>query len=200
MSSRMWLSASVLAVGVAAGLPSGRGRRFEAGGLLLRDAQDPGGRSGPRPGPGLAGGRRQDGRRHAPPSRDLGRGPKRSWSASARRWPWAAPTGRLLTEARDLAAAAPGEAPPLRDAKRPPTAPAGPVLRQGALSGKRVYEEALDALKAAVPEQVVDPAGYYFHKAVAEHALVMKREASTSIARLLDDVSDAPEPPRWSPP
>ena len=45
-----------------------------------------------------------------------------------------------------------------------------------------------------MPEQVVDPAGYYFHKAVAEHALVMKREASTSIARLLDDVSDAPEP------
>src|SRR5262249_10638696 len=62
-----------------------------------------------------------------------------------------------------------------------------------ALSGKRVYEEALEALKAAVPEQVVDPAAYYFHKAVTEHALIQKREATGSIARLLDDVADCPE-------
>ena len=51
----------------------------------------------------------------------------------------------------------------------------------------------LDALKAAVPEQVVDPAAYYFHKAVAEHALVQKKDAVYSISRLLDDVTEAPE-------
>ena len=43
------------------------------------------------------------------------------------------------------------------------------------------------------PEQVVDPASYYFHKAVAEHAMGQKLEAGSSIARLLDDVTDAPE-------
>ncbi|HEX4590968.1 MAG TPA: hypothetical protein VH120_13615, partial [Gemmataceae bacterium] len=62
-----------------------------------------------------------------------------------------------------------------------------------ALSGKRVYEEALEALKTAVPEQVADPAGYYFHKAVAEHALMQKKEAAHSLARLIDDVADCPE-------
>src|SRR5205085_10416843 len=47
--------------------------------------------------------------------------------------------------------------------------------------------------RAAVPEQGVDPAAYYFHKAVAEHALVQKKEATTSLARLLDDVAECPE-------
>src|SRR5207244_8319655 len=32
-----------------------------------------------------------------------------------------------------------------------------------------------------------------FHKAVAEHSLTRSREASNTIVRLLDDVSDAPE-------
>lgn len=102
---------------------------------------------------------------------------------------------RLLAEARDPVAAAPKELPAfLRDAK------AAPFLRNNlalayakALSGKRVYEEALEALRAAVPEQVVDPAAFYFHKAVAEHAMVQKKDAVYSIARLLDDVSDTPE-------
>lgn len=62
-----------------------------------------------------------------------------------------------------------------------------------ALSGKRVYEEALDALKSVQPEQVVDPASYYFYKAVSEHALIQKEQAVASIVRLLDDVADAPD-------
>jgi hypothetical protein len=102
---------------------------------------------------------------------------------------------KLLTDARDPAASAPKEVPPLlRDAKLPPFYRSNLALAYAkALAGKRVYEEALDALKTAVPEQVVDPAAYYFHKAVAEHALIQKKEASNSIARLLDDVADAPE-------
>jgi hypothetical protein len=106
-----------------------------------------------------------------------------------------ADAGKLLADARDPAAPAPKEVPALlRDAKRPIFYRSNLALAYAkALSAKRVYEEALDALKAAVPEQVVDPAAYYFHKAVAEHALVQKKEASTSIARLLDDVADCPE-------
>ncbi|HEX4592436.1 MAG TPA: hypothetical protein VH120_21075 [Gemmataceae bacterium] len=102
---------------------------------------------------------------------------------------------RLLGEARDPAAPAPKEVPVLlRDAGLPPFYRNNLALAYAkALSGKRVYEEALDALRAAVPEQTVDPAAYYFHKAVAEHALIQKKDAAQSIARLLDDVADCPE-------
>jgi hypothetical protein len=102
---------------------------------------------------------------------------------------------KLLAEARDPAAPAPKEVPALlRDAKLSAFFRNNLALAYAkALSGKRVYEEALDALRAAVPEQVVDPAAYYFHKAVAEHALIQKKESVHSIARLLDDVADCPE-------
>jgi hypothetical protein len=60
-------------------------------------------------------------------------------------------------------------------------------------SSRRVYEEALEVLDAVKPEQVVDPATLLFHKAVAEHSLTRSREATNTIMRLLDDVSDAPE-------
>lgn len=62
-----------------------------------------------------------------------------------------------------------------------------------ALAGKRVYEEALDALKAVSPEECVDPATFYFYKAVAEHALIQREPAVASIVRLLDDVADTPD-------
>jgi len=62
-----------------------------------------------------------------------------------------------------------------------------------ALAGKRVYEEALAALKAVQPEQVVEPATYYFYRAVAEHALIKRDDATTSIVRLIEDVNDAPD-------
>src|SRR5262249_24433060 len=38
-----------------------------------------------------------------------------------------------------------------------------------------------------------DPSAYYFHKAVCEHALMLKDQAELSIDRLLVDVVDAPE-------
>jgi tetratricopeptide (TPR) repeat protein len=62
-----------------------------------------------------------------------------------------------------------------------------------ALAAKRVYEEALDALKVVPPEQAVDPSAYFFYRAVAEHALILREPATASITRLLDDVADAPD-------
>jgi hypothetical protein len=62
-----------------------------------------------------------------------------------------------------------------------------------ALSNRRIYEEALDTLKAVKAEDVADPSAYLFHRAVAEFAMLQKREAQRSIGRLLDDVADAPE-------
>jgi len=61
------------------------------------------------------------------------------------------------------------------------------------LSGKRVFEEALDALKSVTPEECVDPATFFFYKAVAEHSLMQREQATGSIVRLLDDVADAPD-------
>jgi hypothetical protein len=62
-----------------------------------------------------------------------------------------------------------------------------------ALTNGRVYEESLDALKDIKAEQTVDPSVYFFHRAVAEHALMKKDDAMRSIVRLLDDVADAPD-------
>ena len=61
------------------------------------------------------------------------------------------------------------------------------------LTKGRVYEESLSALSSVKAEQTVDPAAYYFHRAVAEHALIKKDDAMRSIVRLMDDVSDAPD-------
>jgi len=62
-----------------------------------------------------------------------------------------------------------------------------------ALANRKVYEDALDALRLVKADQVVDPAAYFFHRAVCEHGLMMQPEATDTIARLLDDVTDVPE-------
>jgi len=102
---------------------------------------------------------------------------------------------KALADARDQTAPAPTELPAILKAGKK-----ADFLRDNltlawakALSNKRIYEEALDALKTVKPETVVDPASYFFHRAVAEHALMLKKEADESIGRLLDDVVDAPE-------
>ncbi len=102
---------------------------------------------------------------------------------------------KILAEARDPAIPAPTELPTLlKDSKVEPFVRSNLALVYSrSLASKRVYEEALEALKSATPETVCDPAAYYFHKAVAEHALVQKNAALQSIARLIDDVADAPE-------
>jgi len=64
-----------------------------------------------------------------------------------------------------------------------------------ALAGKRVYEEAVLAAKSASvkAEEIVEPASFYFFKAVAEFSRIKKDDATASIVRLLDDVADAPD-------
>jgi hypothetical protein len=102
---------------------------------------------------------------------------------------------RLLAEAHDPAAPAPTKIPAvLKDTKNSAFFRANLTLAYGrALSNRRVHEEALDALKTVRPEQVVDPAAYLFHRSVAEHALLIKTDATKSISRLLDDCSASPE-------
>ncbi len=103
---------------------------------------------------------------------------------------------RLLEEVRDPSnKPAPADAPAiLKDSKRPTFYRANLGLAYGkALSNRRVYEEALGTLRSVKVEQVVDPSAYLFHRAVAEHALMLKNEANQSIIRLLDDAIDAPD-------
>jgi hypothetical protein len=102
---------------------------------------------------------------------------------------------RLLADAADPTATPPTSVPAiLKDTKKPVFFRANLTLAYAkVLSGKRVFEEALDALKTVKVEQVVDPGAFLFYKAVAEHALIRREEASRTILRLLDDVTDAPE-------
>lgn len=102
---------------------------------------------------------------------------------------------KLLTAARDSSKSAPTAAPEaLKDSKLPVFYRANLALAFAkALSNRRVYEEALETLKAVKPEQVVDPATYLFHRAVAEHALLLKEQANRTILRLLDDAVDVPD-------
>ncbi|MFN4260339.1 MAG: hypothetical protein ACK4RK_13665 [Gemmataceae bacterium] len=102
---------------------------------------------------------------------------------------------KLLAEARDPYAPAPMEVPSLlRDTKQPMFYRANLTLAYAkCLSQRRVYEEALDALQTIQPEQVVDPGAFFFHKSVAEYSMLKKDDATQSIVRLLDDVTDAPD-------
>jgi hypothetical protein len=101
----------------------------------------------------------------------------------------------MLTSARDDSYAAPTTVPKiLEDTTHSGFFRANLALAYAkALSNRKVYEESLSALKKFKPEQVVDPGTYLFHRAVAEHAMLLKNEATQSISRLLDDVPDAPE-------
>ncbi len=101
----------------------------------------------------------------------------------------------ILTAARDATQPAPTALPAaVKDAKQSAFYRANLGLAYArALSNRRIHEEALDALKSVRPENVVDPAAYFFHKAVAEHALLQKEEAGRTILRLLDETPDAPE-------
>src|SRR5262249_31107825 len=106
-----------------------------------------------------------------------------------------AQAAKLLAEARDADAPAPTEVPAvLKDKKRPAFFRGNLALAYGkALVGRKVYEEALEALSVVKPDEVVDPAAYLFHKAVCEHALMLKDRADGSIDRLLVDVVESPE-------
>jgi hypothetical protein len=102
---------------------------------------------------------------------------------------------KLLADARDPKASAPTDVPELlRDTKVNPFLRANLALAYAkSLANRRIYEESLESLKAVKAEQVCDPGQYLFLKAVAEHSLIMRKEAYETISRLLDDVPDAPD-------
>jgi len=102
---------------------------------------------------------------------------------------------QLLTDAANPDLPAPVQVPDLiKDTKLPVFFRANlAVAYAKALTSRKVYEESLEALKTVKAEQVVDPAAYYFHKAVCEHGMLIKGEAGKTITHLMDDVPDAPE-------
>jgi len=102
---------------------------------------------------------------------------------------------KLLADARDAAIPAPTKVPEiLRNEKASAFFRANLGLAYArALSNRRVHEEALEVLKTFKADQVVEPAAYLFHRAVAEHALLNKSEASKTIIRLLEDAVSSPE-------
>jgi hypothetical protein len=106
-----------------------------------------------------------------------------------------ADAAKLLKEVNDVTTNVPKVVPALlTDKSKPAFYRANlSLLFAKAISSRRVYEEALEALKSVKPEDVVDPSAYFFHKAVAEYALIQKDPACQSIIRLLDDVVDAPD-------
>jgi hypothetical protein len=106
-----------------------------------------------------------------------------------------ADAAKLLDQAADADTPAPTEVPAiLKDAKRPTFFRANLGLAYAkALSSRRVYEEALDVLRQVKPDQVVDPGAYFFHRALAEHALLLKDDAFRSITAVIEDVGDAPD-------
>jgi hypothetical protein len=101
----------------------------------------------------------------------------------------------LLAEARDSDKPAPTSVPAiLKDTKKAAFYRSNLALAYGkALTLRKVYEEALDTFALLKPEETVDPSAFFFHKAICEHALMLKEKADSSIDRLLVDVSDAPE-------
>ena len=101
----------------------------------------------------------------------------------------------LMAEARAPGVAPSSEVPALlKDAKLDPFVRSNLAAAYAkSLAGRRVYEESVAAAKLAAPEQLIDPASYFFYRAVAEHALIQREPAVTSIVRLLDDVADAPD-------
>jgi len=58
---------------------------------------------------------------------------------------------------------------------------------------RKLFEEGYEVLKVLRPEQMVDPASYYFYKAVCENKLRKKADGLASIHRLLHSVPNSPE-------
>ena len=100
-----------------------------------------------------------------------------------------------LAVARAADGAAPAAIPAvLRDAKQDPFFRTNLAVAFAKAAGTRkAYEEALEALNAVPPEPAVEPAAYFFFKAVAEHALVKKDVAAGSLLKLLGEVADVPD-------
>ncbi len=60
------------------------------------------------------------------------------------------------------------------------------------LALQQLYDEALQQFRHIDPEQVIDPAGYYFYLAVAHHGLAHKKEGLQALDALLAEVDQLP--------
>jgi hypothetical protein len=101
---------------------------------------------------------------------------------------------KLLAEARNADTPAPTAVPAVLKNSKNAFFRANLALAYAkALTIRKVYEEALDSFASVKPEDVIDPSAYFFHKAVCEHALMLKDQADSTIDRLLVDVTDAPD-------
>lgn len=102
---------------------------------------------------------------------------------------------KLLAEVRDPKGPAPTNVPTiLKDTKVDPFLRANlGLVYARELANRRIFDECLESMRTVKPEQVIDPAAYFFTRAVAEHTLMMRKEADETVGRLLDDVTDAPE-------
>ncbi len=132
-------------------------------------------------------------------------GEKFDAGAFAAAWPAGAPVQSGLVAAAALAVpevaglpgqiAPPGEVPAVLRDKRLSDAARSDLaaLYAKSCAARKAYEESAMASRLAVPELVADPAGYYFYRAVAEHATLQRGPAEQSLARLLDDVADVPD-------
>lgn len=107
-----------------------------------------------------------------------------------------ATAAQLLAEARDPSAPAPIVLPAVFKNEKTSAfyrANLGLIYARS-LTNRRVYEEGLAVLKMFSPTDTADPAAYLFHRAVCEHAMLQKPEATKTIQRLLDGAgSIAPE-------
>jgi len=102
---------------------------------------------------------------------------------------------KLLADARSADAPAPIEVPALlKDKTKSAFYRANLALAYGkALTTRKVYEEALEALATVRVDDTIDPSSLLFHKAVCEYQLMLKDRAEGTIDRLLVDAQDSPE-------
>lgn len=87
------------------------------------------------------------------------------------------------------------ETPLLKDAKYPAYVKNNlKLFLARALTNKRLHEDALAVLRSLTPETLVDPASYYFYRAVCENKLRLKEDGLVSTNRLLTSMQQsAPE-------
>jgi hypothetical protein len=87
------------------------------------------------------------------------------------------------------------ETPMLKDAKFPAYVKNNlKLFLARSLTNKRLHEDALALLRSLTPETLVDPATYYFYRAVCENKLRLKDDGLVSTHRLLTSMQQtAPE-------
>jgi hypothetical protein len=102
---------------------------------------------------------------------------------------------KIMADARDPGTLAPATVPAvLKDAKCSMFMRANVGLAYArALANRKFHDEAMEVLKLFQVEQVAAPATFLFTRAVCEHALLQKADASRSIVRLLEEGVNTPE-------